>query len=167
MLSCLAKCNVLYTFGLNPNLVGTRDHRASTRLPREEVESNAAYAHTFDKHPDHLHQAQVQVQAQSAQSTMPVATQDVVATLSATLPPHFQQAQLSLANHRKNIVGLHKLQAACSKRTEKTLKGTKLVGEKAFNEIFLACVNRVLGIKKGVANADRIIKFVAAFAICK
>lgn len=84
-------------------------------------------------------------------------------TLPAQLPPIFEQAQHTTANHRKNIVALRKIQVACAKITEETSKGTKLVGEKAFNTMFVDMVNRVLGVKKGVAVADRVIKFVANY----
>lgn len=84
-------------------------------------------------------------------------------TLPAQLPPIFEQAQHTTANHRKNIVALRKIQVACATVTEETSKGTKLVGEKAFNTLFVDMVNRVLGVKKGVAVADRVVKFVANY----
>lgn len=84
-------------------------------------------------------------------------------TLPVQLPPIFEQAQHTTANHRKNIVALRKLQVACATVTEETPKGTKLVGEKAFNALFVDMVNRVLGVKKGVAVADRVVKFVANY----
>jgi condensin complex subunit 3 len=84
-------------------------------------------------------------------------------TLPTQLPPIFEQAQHTTANHRKNIVALRKIQVACATVTEETSKGTKLVGEKAFNTLFVDMVNRVLGVKKGVAVADRVVKFVANY----
>jgi hypothetical protein len=65
-------------------------------------------------------------------------------TLPTQLPPIFEQAQHTTANHRKNIVALRKIQVACATVTEETSKGTKLVGEKAFNTLFVDMVNRVL-----------------------
>ena len=47
--------------------------------------------------------------------------------------------------------------------TEKTSKGVKLIGEKAFNTSFIDMVNRVLPIRKGVAVADRVVKFVEQY----
>jgi condensin complex subunit 3 len=81
------------------------------------------------------------------------------------LPQIFQQSQLTLANHRKNIVSLRKLQQSCAQITtsSKDGKSLKLVGEKAFNEQMINMVNRVLGIKKGVVQADRVVKFVASY----
>ncbi|PWN53081.1 ARM repeat-containing protein [Violaceomyces palustris] len=100
----------------------------------------------------------------SSSSNTLSSTDPILQTLAETVPPHFQQAQHSLANHRKNIVSLHRIHLSASKVTEKSTKGTRLVGEKAFNEIFFQCLDRVLPVKKGVANADRISKFVAGYA---
>jgi condensin complex subunit 3 len=85
-------------------------------------------------------------------------------TLPQSLPPIFEQAQHTTANHRKNIATLRKIQETCSTLTAATPKGVKLVGEKAFNTIFIEMVNRILGVKKGVAVADRIVKFICSYA---
>jgi condensin complex subunit 3 len=84
-------------------------------------------------------------------------------TLPQSLPPIFDQAQYTTANHRKNITLLRKIQETCSTLTETSSKGTKLVGEKAFNTLFIEMVNRILGIKKGVGVADRVVKFVCSY----
>lgn len=84
-------------------------------------------------------------------------------TLPTLVPPIFDQAQHTTANHRKNIVSLRKIQETCASVVEETPKGTKLVGEKAFNIFFVGMLNRVMPIKKGVAVGDRIVKFVAAY----
>jgi len=84
-------------------------------------------------------------------------------TLPTALPPIFEQCQSTTANHRKNIVALRKVQDTCSTITERTPKGTKLVGEKAFNGLFIDMLNRVMGVKKGVSVADRVVKFVASY----
>lgn len=85
--------------------------------------------------------------------------------LPELIAPIFQQAQFSLANHRKNVVSLHKLheQAAQVTQTLGKGKGLQLTGEAAFNKAFISMVNRILPIKKGVSQADKSIKFVAAF----
>ena len=88
----------------------------------------------------------------------------VLEQVQAQLPPHFQDAQFSVANHRKNCVSLYRLHARCTQVTEQTERGTRLVGEKAFNETFFGCLHRVLGLKRGVKNADRICKFAATYA---
>lgn len=85
--------------------------------------------------------------------------------LVEAIPPFFQEAQHSLANHRKNAVALHRIHAQCSQVTEETPRGLKLIGEKAFNTSFIACINRVLLLKKGVTQADRCLKFVSSYAI--
>lgn len=84
-------------------------------------------------------------------------------TLPQSLPPIFDQAQHTTANHRKNIAVLRKIQQSCSTVTEQTAKGVKLVGEKTFNTAFIDMVNRLLPVKKGVAVADRVVKFVAQY----
>lgn len=87
----------------------------------------------------------------------------LIDTLPASLPPIFDQVQHTTANHRKNIVNLRNIQESCSTLIEKTNKGVKLVGDKAFNTAFIDMVNRVLPVKKGVAVADRVVKFVAQY----
>jgi condensin complex subunit 3 len=85
-------------------------------------------------------------------------------TLPTALPPIFDQVQNTTANHRKNIVALRKIQETCASVTERNGKGQKkLIGEKAFNTAFIDMVNRVLPVKKGVGQADRVVKFVAGF----
>ena len=84
-------------------------------------------------------------------------------TLPTLIPPIFEQVQHTTANHRKNLVALRKIHETCANVTEQTPKGTKLSGEKQFNAVFTDMVNRVLGAKKGVAVADRVVKYVAAY----
>lgn len=97
----------------------------------------------------------------------PRATFDLDA-LATSIPTIFDQAQSSAATHRKNCVALYKLQSASAAVVETADKGRKgeevrLVGEKVFTEIFLNMLNRVLVVKKGTPNADRIVKFVANY----
>lgn len=75
------------------------------------------------------------------------------------------QCQTSLANHRKNVTALAKIHAQTSDVWEEVSKGIKLTGEKAFNDRFMEMVYHVLPIKKGVPNADRVIKFIGAFIL--
>ena len=77
----------------------------------------------------------------------------------------FDQAQVSLANHKKNCVALHKLHIKAAAITQPAKKGNglRLVGEKAFQDVFIDMVNRVLVMKKGPTNADRIIKYVGSY----
>lgn len=95
---------------------------------------------------------------------------DLTDTLPTVLPPIFEQAQHTTANHRKNLVALRKIHDACAGITapapgNKANGGGALraVGEKAFNDLFVDMVNRVLQVKKGVAVADRVVKFVASY----
>lgn len=83
--------------------------------------------------------------------------QDIVANV-------FNQVQASLANHKKNCVTLYKLHVQAAGHIESTSKATvKLVGEDAFAHVFLDMVSRVLTVKKGVASADRIVKFIGSY----
>lgn len=79
----------------------------------------------------------------------------------------FDQAQVSLANHKKNCVALYKLHTKAAAITQPAKKGNglRLVGEKAFQDVFVDMVNRVLVVKKGPANADRIVKYVGSYVM--
>lgn len=93
-------------------------------------------------------------------------THPALLALHATIPPHFQQAQHSLANHRKNIVSLHRIHLKVASIIEPASDGrVRPIGEKVFNQVFFGCLDRVLPIKKGVPNADRVCKFVAGYVI--
>ena len=103
-------------------------------------------------------------QRQAVEKPRQEITHPALLALHASIPPHFQQAQHSLANHRKNIVSLHRIHLKVSSITEPASDGrVRPIGEKAFNEVFVGCLDRVLPIKKGVPNADRVCKFVAAY----
>ncbi|KAL7417587.1 nuclear condensing complex subunit [Mrakia frigida] len=85
-------------------------------------------------------------------------------TLLAPLPQIFAQTQTSTANHSKNVALLRKIQEQAALVTTPRKKGPpKETGELAFTEAFVACLERCLPVKKGVAVADRVLKFVAAF----
>lgn len=99
--------------------------------------------------------------------TMPskTLTSDDLPQLLSALPQIFNEAQQNAANHRKNLLLLRKIHSTASTVTEVRRKGggLKLVGERAFQDAFERCLCRVLVVKKGVAVADRIVKFVAKF----
>jgi hypothetical protein len=85
---------------------------------------------------------------------------------TSQMPAIFQQTQTSLANHRKNVVALAKLFSGCAGIYEEVKGrggGIRLTGEKAFQTTFAKMVNNVLPIKKGVSNADKVVKFIGAF----
>jgi len=79
----------------------------------------------------------------------------------------FEQTQLSLANHKKNCVALFKIHTKVAAITQPTKSkngsSIRLVGEKAFQDVFIDMVNRVLIVKKGPVGADRIVKYVGGF----
>lgn len=81
------------------------------------------------------------------------------------LPVLFSASQHSVASHRKNINTLHALFLRCSAVTTLSDNGKtmRLSGEKLFGEAFRSAVVYPLGAKKGVEQADRVIKFVGGF----
>lgn len=90
---------------------------------------------------------------------------DVLERLHETVAAIFDQAQLTLANHRKNCVALYKLHQQAGAVTRPVKNGTvlKLVGERAFGDVFIVMINRVLVVKKGPAAADRVVRFVGSY----
>lgn len=74
----------------------------------------------------------------------------------------FEEAQSSLANHKKNCVALYKVHTKAATITTNGAK-KKFAGEKAFQEVFMDMLGRVLDVKKGPANADRVIKYAGSF----
>jgi condensin complex subunit 3 len=94
-----------------------------------------------------------------------VPTSSVLDSLVTSIPKAFEQAQISSANHQKNFVALHKLHADAAKHTESVNNGNsiKLTGERAFEDVFIDMVSRVLSVKKGASQADRIVRFVGGY----
>ncbi|CAE6433389.1 hypothetical protein ACGC1H_001522 [Rhizoctonia solani] len=87
-------------------------------------------------------------------------------TFTTYIPEIFQQVQTSTANHNKNCVALAKLFGGCAGIYEEVQSrggGIRLTGEKAFQLMFARMVNNVLPIKKGISNADRVIRFIGSF----
>lgn len=86
-----------------------------------------------------------------------------MALLPESVPRIFEQAQTSTANHQKNFVALNKLHNEAALVIEENGKQTQLVGEKAFEDLFIDMLLRVLPLKKGATVVDRIVKFVAGY----
>ncbi|PFH49330.1 hypothetical protein AMATHDRAFT_76233 [Amanita thiersii Skay4041] len=89
----------------------------------------------------------------------------ILESLTERVAAIFDQAQSSLANHKKNSVALYKIHIQAGGVTEsiKSGKATKLIGERAFGDAFISMITRVLVVKKGPATADRVVKFVGAY----
>ncbi|KAI8971320.1 nuclear condensing complex subunit [Trametes punicea] len=87
-------------------------------------------------------------------------------SLKTALPKIFAQAQSTTANHQKNFVALYKLHSDAAAITEPVQNGKslKLTGERAFQDLFLDMLTRILPIKKGTPVADRIVKFTAGYS---
>ncbi|CAE6436074.1 unnamed protein product [Rhizoctonia solani] len=99
---------------------------------------------------------------QSAEDAKPTTPE----TYTAHIPEIFQQVQASTANHNKNCVALAKLFSGCAGIYEEVQSrggGIRLTGEKGFQLMFARMVNNVLPIKKGISNADRVIRFIGSF----
>ena len=77
----------------------------------------------------------------------------------------FDQVGASIANHGKNFVALYKTHIDAAQRTEKVHNGrnVKLVGEKCFEHLFAQSLFRALPEKKGMSEADRVIKFTGGY----
>lgn len=98
--------------------------------------------------------------------TRPEATADSVREqVSAIVPKILDQAQISIANHQKNLVALYKLQTEAAQYTESVRRGqgVRLIGERIFEQVVLQMLTRVLPVKKGATQADRVVKFVGGF----
>ncbi|KAF8797851.1 hypothetical protein BYT27DRAFT_7123670 [Phlegmacium glaucopus] len=97
---------------------------------------------------------------------MPARTiQPTESALEKSIPRIFNQVQESAANHKKNYVALHKIQAELAEHTEELQKGklVKLTGERMFQDKFIYMLCRALPLKKGIDSADRTVKFVAGY----
>lgn len=89
------------------------------------------------------------------------------APVADVLPKIFDQVQTTTANHQKNVVALHKVHVDAATFTEPTHGGhsIKLTGERLFEDTFIDLLCRVVVVKKGVSQADRIVKFVGAYIL--
>jgi condensin complex subunit 3 len=85
--------------------------------------------------------------------------------LEIAIPKIFDQVQNSTANHGKNYVALRKLHVEAAAQVKEVQKGRglQLVGEKAFQDVFLNCMLPVLSVKKGVFVADRVVRFIGSY----
>lgn len=88
-----------------------------------------------------------------------------VKALVKQVPQLFSNSQHSIATHRKNIVQLHGVfeSASAFVQHDRQDDTVRLTGEKVFRQQFKECLVYPLGVKKGVEQADRIVKFIAGF----
>ncbi|GAA5928774.1 hypothetical protein JCM3775_004631 [Rhodotorula graminis] len=95
----------------------------------------------------------------------PDTVDSLLPVLEQQLPALFGGAQATTASHRKLINSLHALFLRCSLVTTTSADGRsiRLSGEKAFGDKFREMCAFPLGVKKGVDQADRVVKFVAGF----
>jgi condensin complex subunit 3 len=85
--------------------------------------------------------------------------------LQDTISVIFDQTQVTVANHRKNCVALFKAHTHAASVTKVINDGgsVKLVGERAFGDVFVDMLNRVLVVKKGPASAERSVRFISEY----
>jgi condensin complex subunit 3 len=94
---------------------------------------------------------------------------EFISSIHDTLASIFQGAQSSNASHKRRINNLCKLHNEAVTLVQHKEKGRAqhgsiiLVGEKAFNRAFWEIVLCTLDVKRGVAEADRIVRFIGGF----
>jgi condensin complex subunit 3 len=91
---------------------------------------------------------------------MPV-RENPLSSIPLFIPQIFQDVQKTVSNHRKNAVVLRKFQAQCSNYNKANHSDN--FGENEFNKEFVKNVNKILPVKKGQANVERVIAFIATF----
>lgn len=94
-------------------------------------------------------------------------TLDSLPSIHDTLSSHFSGAQSNIASHKRRIKVLCQLYAdavGCVVYKEKRGEERVVrVGEKAWDDAFWDCVLAVLALKRGVVEAERVVRFVGAF----
>ncbi|KAF7325644.1 hypothetical protein MKEN_00414300 [Mycena kentingensis (nom. inval.)] len=83
--------------------------------------------------------------------------------LHASVAAIFEQAQTSLANHRKNCVALYKIHAGAGSRASSSKKPSAPADQTVFVATFIDMVARVLVVKKGPPTVERTLKFIAHY----
>lgn len=95
------------------------------------------------------------------------ANDDADELLSTVVPAQvralYGASQHSVASHRKHVNALYALFLRASKVRLDDGENVRLTGEKAFVDALRAVLVYVLAIKRGVEQADRLVKFTAAF----
>jgi len=90
---------------------------------------------------------------------------EILETLYKQVVEVFQGAQNESSLHKRRVKVLCKLhaQAATFVENGKQPGQVKRIGEKKFNEAFWKTVANVLPVRKGVVEADRVVRMVGAF----
>jgi condensin complex subunit 3 len=115
----------------------------------------------------------LKLRTQGLPPTMPTHTKpnsaEFISSIHDTLASIFQGAQSSNASHKRRINNLCKLHNEAVTLVQHKEKGKAqhgsivLVGEKAFNRAFWEIVMCTLDVKRGVVEADRIVRFIGGF----
>lgn len=96
----------------------------------------------------------------SATSKIVIPDEGPTSTLRTQICSVFGDAQRSTAGHRKLVVGLRKIQEACSYESD---QGRQEFGEDDFNVEIARCVIRLMGVKKSEGVGDRILRYLGLF----
>jgi len=94
---------------------------------------------------------------------------EFIDSIHDTLASVFQGVQSSNASHRRhinNLCRLHNEAATHVQHKEKRKQGNGsvfLIGEKAFNRAFWEIMMCVLEVKRGIVEADRVVRFIGSF----
>ena len=136
-------------------------HRVTRRTTRDTVQSAFYQSSTFAT------PSREDASCNSFSLKMPGKTISVTEMIANGVSKIFDQSQNTTANHQKNRVALHKLHKEAAEHVESVQngKGIKLVGERAFESTFIEMVNHILQVKKGVAVADRAVKFIGGYVM--
>jgi condensin complex subunit 3 len=94
---------------------------------------------------------------------------EFISSIHGALALIFQDAQSSNASHKRRINNLCKLHYEAASLVQHKDKGREqhgsvvLVGEKAFNRAFWEITMCILEVKRGVIEADRVVRFIGGF----
>jgi hypothetical protein len=114
-------------------------------------------------------QQQEQEKIEETQNGKPSKHDNTLASLTSSILTLFNKSQHSLTSHRKLVNNLHSLFLSSTELREQIEnedgadKTIKLIGEKNFTEACYTVLDNIVSTKKGVVEADRVVRFFGAF----
>ncbi|EFP74365.2 hypothetical protein PGT21_033556 [Puccinia graminis f. sp. tritici] len=106
---------------------------------------------------------------EETQNGKPSKHENTLTSLTNSILTLFNKSQHSLTSHRKLVNNLHSLFLSSTEIREQiengdgTDKTIKLIGEKNFTEACYTVLDNIVSTKKGVVEADRVVRFFGAF----
>ncbi|KAI0030500.1 nuclear condensing complex subunits [Vararia minispora EC-137] len=91
---------------------------------------------------------------------------NVLETLQDTIAQIFSQVSQSKASWTKNTVALYKLHMEASEQTEESTSAPgkiRIVGERAFETVFVDMLNRIVSARKGPGQAEKTVLFIGLY----